>query len=141
MAKNDIVTISVLSFDLGATSAYFCNTINAGEEFKIKGLVGLEKKVKELILKFKPEVILYPTPTRFYNCMRLHFQYIGIINMLAEKYDIQTVEVIDSRAKKVVLGNGKAKKEEIMKFYNEASEHCADARMFNDWYISSIFYD
>lgn len=126
--------ISVLTFDLGKTSAFYSNTVDVGEEFEVTGLVMLEAKVKELVSLFKPQILIYPAPTRFYNVQRKHFQYIGIINLVAEKYDIQTFEVIDSSAKKVVIGSGKAKKEEIMEFFGEESEHCADAKMFFQWY-------
>lgn len=129
--------MNILSLDLGKTSAFYSNTVDVGEEFEVSELVGLEKKIKELVHLFKPHIILYPAPTRFYRILRSHFQYIGIINLIAEKHDIQTIEVIDSRCKKVVIGNGHAKKEEIMEFFGEKSEHVADCMLFHKWYVMS----
>lgn len=125
----------VLAFDLGKDSAWWVSSRQTGTSFKINDLKGLEEQVNRLIDYHKPDVILYPHPVRYFNVARKHFQYIGIINLCCEKSDIQSIEVTDSSAKKVVLGNGKAKKEQIMEFFKEKNEHVADARMFVEWYF------
>lgn len=90
------------------------------------------------IEKWKPDIILIPFPTRFYNVMIQHAKLMGVVCLLAEKHNIHVVEVQDAQCKKVVLGNGKAKKEDIMNFYSEPSEHIADAKMFIDWYLKAV---
>ena len=125
-----------MSFDLGKTSAWYCD--NTSEEFTIYSLNGLYTFVKSLKYAFTPDLVIYPQPVSHYNVYRKHWQYIGIINLVCEKMGITTIEVIDSTAKKVVLGNGRAKKAEIMEYFNEESEHIADARMFEEWYVRSV---
>ena len=124
--------MTVLSFDLGKTSAFYVNGM--GREFEITTLKALKEKVQNLVLSHKPSVILYPHPVRYYNVMRKHWQYVGIINYIAEKYNVQTIEVKDSQCKKEVMGNGKAKKEDIMAYFGEESEHIADCMMFDKYY-------
>ena len=128
----------ILSFDLGKTGAWWVSNYEYGEELRMDSLEDLEKHVKNLVGLYKPDVIIYPHPVRHYNVMRKHWQYIGIINLVAEKKFIQTIEVKDSSAKKVVMLNGKATKEDIMSKYSEKSEHIADCRMFTDWYLSFL---
>lgn len=90
-----------------------------------------------IIDRFKPDLIIYPAPTRFYNVFRSHYQKVGILNHLALINNIQTIEVIDSSAKKETIGTGKAKKEDVIARYNKGggSEHVCDACMFLEWYI------
>ena len=128
--------MKILSIDLGKTSAFWCE--DSGAEFMIISLMGLHETIIKLVELYKPDVIIYPHPVRYYNVYRKHWQYIGIINLVAEDYDITTVEVKDSTAKKTVIGSGKATKQDIMDFYGESSEHIADARMFVDWYRKGI---
>lgn len=128
----------VLSFDLGKRSGWYSNCENFGKSFNIQDLRGLYSRVIRLIEDLKPNVIIYPVPTRYHNVMRKHYQYIGIINLVAEKKEIQTIEVIDSQAKKVVLGKGKASKQEIMDEMRIQDSEIADAKMFTIWYLKSI---
>ena len=128
--------MKIMSFDLGKTSAWYCD--GNSEEFAIESLKHLHAFVKSLLYGYTPDIVIYPQPTRYYNVYRKHWQYIGIINLVCEKMGITTIEVIDSTAKKVVLGNGRAKKAEIMEYFKEESEHIADARMFEEWYVRSV---
>jgi Holliday junction resolvasome RuvABC endonuclease subunit len=130
--------MKILSLDLGKVSAWYTSPANTGEDFKIESLSQLKDKVTLLMNLYNPDVILYPQPTRYYNVMRKHWQYVGVINLVAEKNDIQTIEVIDITCKKAVIGSGKAKKEDVMEYYKESSEHVADARMFIDYYLKQL---
>ena len=130
--------MKTIALDLGKTSAYWIDDIDYGEEFTITTLTGLYSTIYNLIKKYKPDVILYPHPVRYYNVYRKHWQYIGVLNLLCERNEIQSIEVKDSQAKKSVLGNGRAKKPEIMARYEEKSEHIADCKMFLEWYEKAV---
>ena len=127
--------MKIIAIDIGKWSAYWNG--EHGEVFDVKSLSNWHGWIKMLIEGQRPDVIIYPHPVRYYNVLRMHWQYIGVLNLLSEQHGIQTIEVKDSQAKKLVLGNGKAKKEEIMKHFNEDNEHLADARLFWTWYIKS----
>ena len=67
----------------------------------------------------------------------------GVVELEAEKKDIQVIEVQDGTCKKVVLGNGRAKKEDIAAYYKDihpevTSEHILDSILFIDWYNKSV---
>ena len=125
----------VLSFDLGRKGAWYISNYKYGEEVKMCSLVKLEKLVKDLTELYKPDIIQYPPPVRHRNTMALHFQFIGVINLIAEKKGIKIVKIADNHAKAVVLKNGRAKKEDVMKHFKQKSEHLADAMMFNECFL------
>ena len=129
---------TVLAFDIGRTGAWYVSNYDRGEEIIIDSLLKFERLLKELIQTYKPDIILYPHPVQYYNVMRKHWQIIGVINLVAEKKEIQTIEVKDSQAKKLVFGKGKVSKEEIKSNYEEESEHLADAKMFVESYFLSV---
>jgi hypothetical protein len=136
--KNHMV---IFSIDLGKTCGLSVNIDGEfvfKEEYKITSYYEFDWKLKEIVLCWKPDLILMPYPTRFYRVMISHAKMMGIVCLVADKREIQVIEVQDSTCKKVVLGSGKAKKEDIMKHFNEKSEHIADSMLFTEWYLKSI---
>lgn len=130
----------ILSIDLGKTMGITVNADNiflSSEEYKFESYYDFDWKIKDLILNFKPDVILIPYPTRFYRVMISHAKMMGIVCLIAEKREIPVIEVQDMTCKKVVLGTGKAKKEDIMAHFKQDNEHIADAMLFCEWYLKS----
>ena len=130
----------ILAFDLGKESAYNFQdediNINLSDSWTFTDLLDLRDKIDHAIKILLPiDVILVPYPTHYYSVIVKHAKMIGVIEMIAEDYNIPVFEVNDARCKKIVLKNGKAKKEEIMEYYKEKNEHIADCRMFIDWYL------
>lgn len=160
--------IKIVSLDIGAIFGVVVSLDGETaftEEFKFKGFRPLEDKMKDYVRLWKPDLILIPFPTRFYNTIMKHAKMMGVICLVAEKMDLPVIEVQDARCKKVVLGSqaqidkgavyvdkkiirfpdgtavGKAKKEHIAKHYEHlkiSSEHILDAQLFTDWYLLAI---
>ena len=132
--------MTILSIDLGKMMGISIhnNGFEHKEEYKFSGYNDFYNKVNDLILLWKPSLILIPYPTRFYRVILSQAKLMGIVCMLADKNQIQVIEVQDATCKKAVLGSGKAKKEEIMEFFDEESEHVADSKMFIMWYIKNL---
>jgi Holliday junction resolvasome RuvABC endonuclease subunit len=135
------MSLVILAVDLGKTCGVAV-AINGDVEFttsyKHERLEDLWVFVKDLVDRWRPNLILIPYPTRFYRVIMSHSKMMGVIELIAEKKDIQVIEVQDATCKKVVLGNGRAKKDAIMAHFNEENEHIADARLFIAWYLKSI---
>lgn len=139
----------ILSFDLGRTSAACIHTEQGFEYFEefivdYKDLHKFDKKVKELIRNWDPDLILAPYPTRHYWTILNHGKLLGIIEAQAGSKDIGVIETQDSTCKAEVLGNGNARKKAVANLYQNhpdgppLSEHVYDAMMFVDWYLKSI---
>lgn len=111
-------TICVLGVDVG------------GKAFGVAAVKGLKKylyrqyttttrtefynTILEWIKKYKPDVIIIGKPNRFYDVILKQAEYIGLVNMAAEQFDVQTEITNDSTARAVVFpGFGAAKKEKI----------------------------
>jgi Holliday junction resolvasome RuvABC endonuclease subunit len=136
----------ILSIDLGKTCGISVWSTSQGieytEEVTIKSLLDLDKKVKYLITRWIPNLILIPYPTRFYRVILNHSKLMGVVELEAEKKDTQVIEVQDGTCKKTVLGNGRAKKEDIAEYYKDKypeieSEHVLDSILFTHWYLLS----
>jgi len=136
--------IKILSLDIGnyfGVAVSLDGEIAFTEEFKFKSFKQIECKLKDYIRLWKPDIILAPYPTRFYNTIMKHSKMLGVICLTAEKFELPLIEVQDATCKKAVIGTGKAKKEDIEKFYkhlNINSEHILDSIMFIDWYLKAI---
>jgi len=137
----------ILSIDLGKTCGVSVWSTSQGveltDEFKADTLSGLHEKAKLLMDLWEPDLVLIPYPTRFYRVIMSHSKMMGVIELEAEKRDIQVIECQDSTCKKVVIGSGRAKKPDILKHYQDSgltkeigteSEHILDSVMFIDWY-------
>ncbi len=139
----------ILSLDIGTnrtTPTMGMSIWMSGEfivnTYQFAGLVAFKKYLSELITLYKPDLIIIPYPTRFYNTLIAHAKVMGIIEYLAEYHDITVIETQDAHCKNVVLGAGKKTKEEIAEFfkkdYPDASEHSLDALMFIKAYLKDI---
>ena len=135
---------TILSIDLGAmcgVAVMINGELELAEEYEYKkSLLQLQSYVKHLINLWQPDLLLIPYPTRHYNVIMSHGKMIGVIEAAAEFKDILTIEVQDNTCKRIVLGKGNARKEDIALFYKEQypeveSEHILDAIMFCDYYL------
>lgn len=136
----------ILSLDLGKDCGIAVRTnqgIEFTEEYKFKNFSQLQTYVKHLIMLWKPDLVLCPYPTRFYNTILKHGKMLGVICAVCELRDIPLIEVQDKSCKKLVIGKGNAKKKDIAEYYKEYyqdidSEHIFDAIMFIDWYLKAV---
>lgn len=130
----------ILSIDIGTTSGivFYSNQLGkeSGQQLTVgHNLAFFYKYLKELCHMWKPNLIVVPKPTRFYNTILLHGKFIGVVELIAQQREIPIVFVIDSSCKKLVLGKGKATKQEIIERYDTNNEHIADATMFAEYYF------
>jgi len=134
----------ILSIDLGKDCGVSVRTsqgIELEEEYKFKNFSQLQSYVKDLCRQWRPDLVLAPYPTRFYNTILKHGKMLGVICAVCEQLDIVMIEVQDKTCKKVVTGSGKATKNDIRIHYKEPedfSEHILDARMFADAYLKAV---
>jgi Holliday junction resolvasome RuvABC endonuclease subunit len=133
--------MKILSIDIGKV----CGVAVWGDgEFIVtteetpQSLSELADMVEFFISEYEPDLIIIPYPTRFYNVIIAHAKKMGVIERVAEDYDIPVIEVNDSSCKKKVIGSGKAKKEDIMEAMEETSSHIADAKMFVLAYLKDV---
>ena len=122
----------ILSVDIGKTMGIAVNydgDFIHKEEYIFNGYSLFYKKLNSLRALFKINLILIPYPTRFYYIIQFHAKLMGIVCLLAEKRDITVIEVQDATCKKIVLGDGRAKKEKIMRHFKEKNPHVADAML------------
>ena len=122
----------VLAFDVGKHGgmAYEDSVLEVSEPFDFTTLNDYFKRVKAAIDLYKPDIVATAYPTRFYRVIVFQSKLAAIIELACEVKGVEFYEVQDSTVKKAVLGNGHAKKDEIMKFFNKTNEHEADAAMF-----------
>lgn len=131
----------IMALDLGSvTGISIWNGLEYvySDEKPIAVLTELFDEIEGLLSEYDIDLIIIPYPTRFYNTIIKHAKQMGVVNLVAEQYSIQTIEVNDSHCKKVVLGKGKASKEEVQEAMGTKKEHVADARMFTQSYLKEI---
>ena len=131
--------MKILSIDLGKTSGIL---FKDGEnkiyqEHKFISLKAFRDEVARWVKNTEPDIVICPYPTRFYRVIVFQSKLAAVIELVAEECGVQYLEVNDSNCKKVVIGKGNAKKEDIAKYYATEgikSEHVMDALLFTDWY-------
>lgn len=130
----------LLSIDLGKNLGFACVI---GDEVLLRthtifeGLSWLKRTLKGYIDLYKPDVILIPYPTAYYNTLIAHAKMMGVICMVAEEREITVVEVNDSTCKKVVVRGGKVgktSKKDTMDFFGLDNSEEADSLMFCRWF-------
>jgi len=132
----------ILSIDIGSTCGIAISTslgIEYAKEYKFTSLKNLLRDMRELVDTWRPDMVLAPIPTRRYETIFKHGKMLGIIKLICEMKDIIYIQVVDSHCKKVVIGKGDAKKEDIERHYPEYnSGHIRDAVMFIDAYAKDL---
>jgi Holliday junction resolvasome RuvABC endonuclease subunit len=132
--------VKILSFDISTKrtgwafgDVDFC--IEASGSFPSKSYVAAYVKFGELLSLYKPDIVITAKPTNRYNVIRALSEVTGILLYLCEKKGVKVDKsLVDASCKKVVIGHGFAKKEQIMAHYGIADSDEADARMFWDYY-------
>ena len=67
--------------------------------------------------------------------VKSHSKFYGVIELVAEHYDMPTIYVSDRTARAIVLGKGNGNKKEMVKeYFNEDNQDIADAMLFAKWY-------
>lgn len=134
----------ILSFDLAKTTGWCVGDweygIEDGGVFSCKNLVEAYKNFNSLIFKWSPSHVIFAKATRYYNPQRSQSRIEGVLLLAIERFEqnnhkIKLVDdIVDSTAKKNVMGSGTASKLEIMNHYGMSSSDQADACMFFDYY-------
>ena len=130
----------VLAFDISTKRTGWAvgdldYVIEESGSFKSNSFVESYTNFNSLITKWKPVLVICPKPTNRYNVIRALSEMTGVLRLICEKKEIDLYRnLVDSSCKKVVLGNGRASKKEIMNHYGLADEDEADARMMWDYY-------
>jgi len=114
----------------------FTGKVILKEEWKFSGQANFYALLKTMIWNHRPVAIVHGTPVRYAAVIASQSKMIGVIDLAAEEAGIYTVPCVDNTCKKAVLGNGAAKKPEIMAHYNEESEHIADCLLFGEYFLS-----
>jgi len=126
--------MNILGIDLGKNTGWAFSE-DEYWHYKIKDILDFEAKVKDLVVLYKPDVIITAYPVRFYNAIVSHSKYMWVLEVIAWKKDIQLIQVNDSQCKKAIFWKWKIAKEEIQERYKSDNEHSADAFMFREYLI------
>lgn len=127
--------MKILGIDVGRTWAWsFYDGIYESASNKTD-LYDFGGMIKDILDLYKPEVVVTARPTRFHAVIASQSKTLGVLEYFCKKRGIKYIEYIDSHCKKVVLENGRAKKEDVMSFFDETNEHIADAKMFIHTYL------
>lgn len=130
----------ILSFDIATKTGFAAGTKQTGVEergsFSCKSYVEGRKRFRELMDKWKPDIVITAMPTRHYNVTRKLSEITGVMLVEAEARGIKVEKnLVDSSCKKAVIGKGNAKKPEICAYFNEEDEDAADAMMFFTYWV------
>lgn len=124
--------LKVLTFDVGRCGgmAFKDDVSEETVSFDFISLGDYYARVTQAIELYRPDVVGAAYPTRHYNVIVYHSKLLSIIELACETKGVEFTEVQDRQAKKVIIGNGNAKKDEIMAALDLTNEHQADALMF-----------
>jgi hypothetical protein len=138
----------VLTFDISRKETGYAvgeDEVEDSGSFSCKNLTDAEKNFNMLLRKWKPTTIAYAKATRFYNAQRAQARVEGVLMLCLEKYNSVAKKkttlidsIVDSSAKKVVLGTGKADKGMICEHFGTWNEDEADALMFFNYFLQEI---
>lgn len=142
--------MKILALDIAKTTgwAIFINDkVEDGGSFRCKTLLEFHNKVLGLVDKWKPEHVITAKPNRFFDAIFSMAKQFGAAQVALDRRGLKFYTKngtpssrglpMDSSMKKVVLKNGHAKKEDIMKWAGTDDEDRADAEMFCH-YLNSI---
>jgi hypothetical protein len=134
--------IKVVAIDCGIKGGFAfkdqqCTEADRFDFGKEQTLWGYEKRCKDLLTLYKPDIVVTGRPCRFYQTLIKHAALQAIIELACEKKGVQFMKISDSAAKKNVFGKGKVEKKEIMERYKVGDDNVADAMMFAE-YIYNI---
>lgn len=127
--------MKVLAIDIG-THWGWCFQDQVGRETgteKFHDLATLNLDFTTLIQKYKPDIVVSCAPVRFYNTISKHCRFLGVLELVCQKYEVQYHEVSEKTCKAQIIGSGKAKKKDIAKRYKCKTEHENDACMFAEY--------
>ena len=141
---------TILSFDLGKIGAYAVYDGKSFTSYDIKfvSLLKYEKAVKDLIRLHNPDIISTAYPNLYrgarQNVLKVQFGLAAIIEKACEQFEKTFYILSEISAKKEIIGNYRAKKDEIVGYYhtNELTfdksyvklfEHQSDAMMFAEY--------
>ena len=101
--------------------------------FKFESLVQYHKKIKDLLDVYNVDLVVCGRPVRYFNTLKMHFAMLTLIEYEAEKRWIQFETVLDSQCKKLVLGNWRATKDDVMEWSGIDHPDISDAALFSKY--------
>lgn len=88
----------------------------------------------DLVKTQKVDAIITGKPNRMYNIIMRHAPYIGILNLIAEEFNLPVVIANDSTMRATILGKGNGRKKELVhEKYKGETPDVSDAMMFCEW--------
>jgi len=134
--------MTILAVDIGKATGVAVmvkGEIEHKQKIVFKSLAQYESELKEIINVWKPTHIVTCKPNRYYNTILLHGRLLGILELLSEKCKVPNYnEFHDSEVKKAIFDSPRAKKEDVMEFYDEPDNDIADAVMFCDFAATTL---
>ena len=130
--------MKILGIDVGRKTGWAFLDSYGFETGKLsygKSLLEYKKAIKDLILRYEPDLVVSALPTRFYNSIVLQTTLITIIKICCEELDKQFYPVYDKECKKNLFKNGNSNKKVVQEWAQKEtkstiSEDEADAMMF-----------
>jgi len=129
---------AILGVDVGAKNTGVAFLDPVGTEnwfFKTESYTNFFKILNNYIDKWQPQVIVTGKPNRYYNVISSHNRYIGILCLLAEKYQIPVVELNDTTARHVVMPDFPATKKKAFQLEFHKQHQLVDQEDAIDAYI------
>lgn len=104
---------------------------------------GLLERVSALCGEYAPEVAVIEGAFQRSRYANPHIEAVGIIKAVLEQRGVKRATYAPSTWKKLLLGNGRAKKQEVMRFlsekgYSTTSTHEADAVALALTYLGEV---
>lgn len=130
-----------LTFDVGKKTgcALLSDSNLSSLHFEFKSYTQYYDKIDQIIKKSSPHVILTSKPCRFYNTIYSHAQYIALIELCAQRYNIPVFLLTDREIKSWAFPKvKKVTKQMVLDKYGGKTEDEADARMFAKFAESNI---
>jgi len=133
MSKYDPVT-RVMGFDMGRNWGWAFGgeniPVDGGSE-KFVTLAHFYEKIDNLLTSFKPQIAINCRGfgIRNFRIFRVQFAMAGVLELACERNDVRFLDIGDNTMRKVVIGNGRASKDDVMKAMKVDDHDQADAML------------
>lgn len=95
---------------------------------KFTSLLAFEKEIIDLLFLYNPKaVITCRAMGPHAQVTRYHAAMAGVVELTCQRKEVSYFDIADGTMRKVVIGKGNAKKQEVMDFLKIENEHAADA--------------
>lgn len=127
----------IIGIDVGKKGGYAVLVNGEFEEtshYEFRSLMITHNFFKDLFAKWKPEAVITGKPNKMYNIILNHAQFIGVLAMACEKYNIPLAIVNDCTMRASMLGKGNGRNKPLVhETYKGETPDVSDAMMFADY--------